>query len=196
MVADIQKMIVVPVDGSENVSKTLNYINLFFGPEHALKITLFYVLPRLPAILVEESRKSGETIKQLENLEKRNTEIAERLLAAGKKRLIDMGFTEKTIGAIFRNIEVGIARDIVDWSEKKRADAVILSTRGRSKLVTFFLGEIANKVLEYSRVCPIWMLKGSVNKKYVLIAIDNSKYALKAVDHAGFMRSGTGGEVT
>ena len=33
MVADIQKMIVVPVDGSENVSKTLNYINLFFGAE-------------------------------------------------------------------------------------------------------------------------------------------------------------------
>ena len=196
MVADIQKMIFVPVDGSENVRKTLNYINLFFGPEHALKITLFYVLPRLPAILVEESRKSGETIKQLENLEKRNTEIAERLLAAGKKRLIDMGFTEKTIGAIFRNIEVGLARDIVDWSEKKRADAVILSTRGRSKLVTFFLGEIANKVLEYSRVCPIWMLKGSVNKKNVLIAIDNSKNALKAVDHAGFMLSGTGAEVT
>jgi nucleotide-binding universal stress UspA family protein len=196
MVKEIHKMIVVPIDGSENVLKTLNYINLFFGPEHALKITLFYVLPQLPAILVEEGRKSGETFKQLKNLEKRNTEMAEGLLAAGKKRLIDMGFSEKTVEAVFRNIEVGIARDIVNWSEKKRADAVILSTRGRSKLVTFFLGEIANKVLEYSRVCPVWMVKGSVKNRHALIAIDNSKNALRAVDHAGFMLSGTDAKVT
>jgi len=193
---EIQKMIVVPIDGSENVFKTLDYIDLVFGPEHPLKITLFYVLPRVPAVLVEESRKIDETFKQLKNLEKKNTEMAEHLLATGKKRLIDMGFTEKTVAAVFRNIEVGIARDIVNWSEKQRADAVILSTRGRSKLVTFFLGEIANKVLEYSRVCPVWMVKGTVKKKHVLLAIDNSKNALRAVDHAGFMLSGTDAKVT
>jgi nucleotide-binding universal stress UspA family protein len=193
---EIQKMIVVPIDGSENVLKTLDYINLVFGPQHPLKITLFYVLPRVPAVLVEESRKIDETFKQLKNLEKKNTEMAERLLATGKKRLIDMGFTEKTVEAVFQNIELGIARDIVNWSEKQRADAVILSTRGRSKLVTFFLGEIANKVLEYSRVCPVWMVKGTVKKKHVLLAIDNSKNALRAVDHAGFMLSGTDAKVT
>jgi nucleotide-binding universal stress UspA family protein len=196
MAEEIQKMIVVPIDGSENVFKTLDYINLFWGPEHLLKITLFYVLPRLPAILVEESRQNGETLKQLKNLENRNAEMAERLLAAGKKRLVDMGFSEKTVEAVFRRIEVGIARDIVNWSEKKRADAVILSTRGRSKLVTFFLGEIANKVLEYSRVCPVWMVKGSVKKKHALLAIDNSKNALRAVDHAGFMLAGTDATIT
>ena len=91
---------------------------------------------------------------------------------------------------------MGVARDIVNWSEKKRADAVILSTRGRSKLVALFLGEIANKVLEYSRVCPVWMVKGTVKKKHVLLAIDNSKNALRAVDHAGFMLSGTDAKVT
>ncbi len=157
---------------------------------------MFYVLPRLPASLVEEGRKSSETFKQLKDLEKKNAEMAERLLAAGQKRLIDMGFTAKTVEAVFRNIEVGIARDIVNWSEKKRADAVILSTRGRSKLVTFFLGEIANKVLEYSRVCPVWMVKGTVKKRHALFAIDNSKNALRAVDHAGFMLSGTDVKVT
>jgi nucleotide-binding universal stress UspA family protein len=193
---ETQKMIVVPIDGSENVFKSLDYIDLVFGPEHPLKITLFYVLPRVPAVLVEESRKIDETFKQLKNLEKKNTEMAENLLATGKKRLIDMGFTEKTVAAVFRNIEVGIARDIVNWSEKQRADAMILSTRGRSKLVTFFLGEIANKVLEYSRVCPVWMVKGTVKKKHVLLAIDNSKNALRAVDHAGFMLSGTDAKVT
>jgi nucleotide-binding universal stress UspA family protein len=196
MAEDTEKMVVVPIDGSENVLKTLNYINLFFGPAHPLKITLFYVLPRLPASLVEEGRKSEATFKQIKNLEKKKTEMAERLLAAGQKRLIDMGFNAKTVEAVFRDIEVGVARDIVNWSEKKRADAVILSTRGRSKLVAYFLGDIANKVLEYSRICPVWMVKGSVNNRHALIAIDKSKNALRAVEHAGFMLSGTDARVT
>ncbi len=107
-----------------------------------------------------------------------------------------MGFAERTVEAVFKRIEVGIARDIVNWSEKQRADAVIISTRGRNKLVTFFVGEIANKVLEYSRVCPVWMVKGVVKKKHALLAIDNSKNAMRAVDHAGFMLSGTDAKVT
>ena len=196
MAEKIQKKIVVPVDGSENSLKALDYINLVFGPQHNLKTNLFYVLPKLPPIFLEESMKDGKTLKKLKDLKIRHTEIAEHLLAAGKKKLLDMGFSEKTIGTAFRNIEVEIARDIVNWSEKQRAHAVIISTHGRSKLMTFFLGEIANKVLEYSRVCPVWMLKGSVHKKNVLVAVDNSKNALRAVDHAGFMLSGTGAEVT
>jgi nucleotide-binding universal stress UspA family protein len=196
MADDVQKMIVVPVDGSESVLKNLDYINLVFGPKHNLKVTLFYVLPRLPSVLVEESKKSGETLKKLGDLESRNAEMAEHLLAAGKNRLIKIGFSEKTVEAVFKRIEVGIARDIVNWSEKKRADAVVISTRGRTKLVSFFVGETANKVLEYTRVCPVWMVKGAVRKKHALLAIDNSKNALRAVDHAGFMLSGTDVNVT
>ena len=192
----IQKMIVVPVDGSENALKSLDYINLLFGPEHNIKTTLFYVMPRLPPILVEEIKKSKETINRLQDIESRNAEMAQRLLKAGKDRLVDMGFTKETVEAVFRKVEVGIARDIVHWSEKKKADAVFITTRGRSRLETFFMGEIAAKVLEYCQICPVWMLKGSIRKKHVLVAIDNSKNALRAVDHAGFMLSGTDAKIT
>ncbi len=196
MAPDIQKMIVVPVDGSDRVLRNLDYINIAFGSDHNLKITLFYVVPRLPSILIEESKKSRENLKQLNRLEKRNADMAEKLLAAGKKRLTEMGFADKAVEAVFKRVEVGIARDIVNWSEKQHADAVVISTRGRSKLVTFFVGEIANKVLEYSRVCPVWMVKGVVKKKHALLAIDNSKNAMRAVNHAGFMLSGTDVKVT
>ena len=63
MVEDIQKMIVVPVDGSENALKSLDYINLLFGPQHPIKTTLFYVMPRLPPILVEEIKKKQGNYK-------------------------------------------------------------------------------------------------------------------------------------
>ena len=196
MTEDIQKMIIVPVDGSENALKSLDYLNLLFGPEHNIKTTLFYVMPRLPPILVEEIKKSKETLKKMQDIESRNTEMAERLLKAAKDRLVDMGFTKETVEAVFRKVEVGIARDIVHWSEKKKADAVFITTRGRSRLETFFMGEIAAKVLEYCRVCPVWMLKGSIRNKHVLVAVDNSKNALRAVEHAGFMLSGTDANIT
>ncbi|MGD8765098.1 MAG: universal stress protein [Desulfobacteraceae bacterium] len=196
MVKNIQKMIVVPVDGSEFALKPLEYINLVFGPQHDLKTTLFYVLPKLPPFLLEESSKDRKMMKKLQDVESRNTEMAQRFLKAARDKLVNIGFTAEAVEAVFRKIEVGIARDIVHWSEKKQADAVFISTRGRSRLEAFFMGEIAAKVLEYSRVCPVWMVKGSVKKKQVLLAIDNSKNALRAADHAGFMLSGTDVKVT
>ena len=142
MVADIQKMVVVPVDGSENVSKTLNYINLFFGPEHALIITLFYVQPRLPAILVEESRKSGETIKQLENLEKRNTEIAERLLAAGIK---NVQITSKVADG-----SRSAAADILEEAQRVDAGPIFLGLHGYSSVKEYTMGSVTRKVLNHA----------------------------------------------
>jgi nucleotide-binding universal stress UspA family protein len=71
-----------------------------------------------------------------------------------------------------------------------------MTTRGRSKLEAFFMGEVSSKLIEYCRVCPVWIVEGTVTSNRVLIAIDNSENALRAVDHAGFMLSGTDCQVT
>lgn len=72
MAAEKQKMIVVPVDGSKNSLRSLDYVNLMFGPKHNLKVTLFHVLPGLPPVLIEESRKDAKIGEQLHNLKKKN----------------------------------------------------------------------------------------------------------------------------
>ena len=192
MAKKINKTIVVPVDGSENALKSLDYINRIFGPKHSLSVSLVYLVSKLPQILVEESRKSQETVDQLWEIEKRNSQMAERILADAKDRLMEVGFTKKTIEAVFRKINVGVARDICSWAENnKKADAIIISSRGRSRVEAFFTGKIANKVLEYVKVCPVWMVKGRVKSKDVLLAVDNSENAMRAVDHVGFLLSGT-----
>ena len=58
------------------------------------------------------------------------------------------------------------------------------------------MGETACKVMELSLICPVWMVKGDVRSKPVLIAIDNSENAMRAVDRAGFMLSGTDCPIT
>jgi nucleotide-binding universal stress UspA family protein len=197
MAKKMEKTIVVPIDGSENALMSLDYINRIFGPRHDLRLSLVYLLPKLPSILVEESSKRRETVDQLQQIEKRSSQMAERILTDAKDRLMQVGFTPKAVEAVFRKIEVGVARDICSWAEtSKKADALIISSRGRSRLEAFFTGEIANKVLECIKVCPVWMVKGRVSSKNVLLAVDHSENAMRAVGHAGFMLAGTDVNVT
>ena len=197
MVKKIEKTIVVPIDGSENALKSLDYINRIFGPKHNLKISLVYLVPKLPQILVEESGKKQETVDQLQEIEKRNKQMAERILKDAKDRLTTIGFAKKAIEGVFRNIEVGVARDICSWAERnKKADAIFISSRGRSRLEAFFTGAVANKVLEYVKLSPVWMVKGTVKTKNVLLAVDNSENAVRAVEHAGFLLSDTDAKIT
>lgn len=197
MLKKIMKTIVVPIDGSKNALTSLDYINRIFGPKHNLSVSLVYILPKLPPILVEESKKSKKTIKLVQDIEKRNSQMAERILAEAKDRLINVGFTPKTVEAVFRNRTIGVARDICGWAEKnKKADAIFIASRGRSRLEAFFTGEIANKVLEYVKVCPVWMVKGTVKNKNVLLAVENSESAMRAVEHAACLLSGTAVNVT
>ena len=190
------KMVVVPIDGSENALRALDYISLIFGSKYKLKVILFYLLPSLPQILIEESTTSDEMARKFTELEKKNSEMAQLILSEGEKRLLDKGFKEQVVETVFQKREVGIARDICYWSENMRADAIIISTRGLSRLKAFFMGETANKVLEFNRSCPVWMVKGAVRRKNILLAVDNSQNAMRAVDYAGFMLPGTEAHVT
>jgi len=193
---ETSKTVLVPIDGSQNALRALDYLGLIFGSKYKLKVILFYLLPSLPPILIEESKKSDKIARKLTELEKKNSTMAQLILSEGKKRLLDKGFKEQAVETVFQKREVGIARDICNWSENMRADAIIISTRGLSRLKTFFMGETANKVLEFNRSCPVWMVKGAVRRKNVLLAIDNSQNAMRAVDYAGFILPGTEAHVT
>jgi len=190
------KTVVVPIDGSQNALRALDYLSLVIGSKYNLKVVLFYLLPSLPQILIEGSKKSDEMARKFTELEKKNSAMAQLILSEGKKRLLDKGFKKQAVETVFQKREVGIARDICNWSENMRADAIIISTRGLSRLKAFFMGETANKVLEFNRSCPVWMVKGAVRRKNMLLAIDNSQNAMRAVDYAGFILPGTEAHVT
>ena len=134
MAAEMQKMIVVPVDGSENSVKALAYTNLMFGPKHNLNVTVFHVLPSLPHFLIEESGKDAKIAEQLQNLKKKNIGLAQRLLTDAKNKLVKTGFADQAVETVYQERRVGIARDICDWAESHRAgaaDAECRAVRGR-----------------------------------------------------------------
>ncbi len=193
---ELTKMIVVALDGSENAQRSLDYLELIYGSKHNLEVTLKHVLPSLPPILADDRSMKRETAIKLKSLENKSIRVAEKILSNGKSVLIQKGFDEDRVHTVFRKKDKGIAQDICAWVESKRADAVLITTRGRSRLEAFFMGEVSGKLLEYCRVCPVWILEGAVTSNKILIAIDSSENALRAADHAGFMISGTDCEVT
>ena len=196
MTAAVKKNIVVPIDGSEKCLKCLDYVKLVFGLNHPLYVTFLYIHPTLPPLLVDEKDKNPAIAKKLKEVEAKNIKMAERILSEGKSYLLNLGFKENHIKTIHRKKEIGIARDICHWADYEHVDAIMISTRGRTRLQSFFMGEVSRRVLEYRPQTPTWMLEPVVRKRGVLIAVDSSENALRAVDHAGFMLAGTDCPVT
>lgn len=195
MAEDLTRMIVVPIDGSENSLISLEYLHTLYGARNKVGVKLFYVLPQLPPILQEEQTKSREVAQKIKAIQNKNLRRAEKILAKARDMLVSKGFAEDSIEAIYQDRRVGVARDTCDWADKKRADAVAITTRGLSKIEAFFMGEISSKLVEFCKIAPVWIVRGPVESNKVLIGIDNSQNSMRAVDHAGFMLSGTDAEV-
>ena len=193
---DLTKMIVIPFDGSNNALRSLDYLNLIYGPKYNLRVTLFHILPYLPSILSDDGTIDTHSWSQITATEKKNVRMAERILSEARTALIKMGFEEERIQTICRKKEKDIAQDTCRWSQNKKADAILMSRHGRTGLEDLFMGEISNKVVEHCQFCPVWIVDGAIDTVKVLLCIDHSENALRAVDHAGFMLSGTDCRVT
>ena len=194
--SELTKMIVLPMDGSENAHRSLEYIDLMYGKGHNLEVSLKHILPSLPPMFADDRSMSRETATKLKTLENKSIRMAEKILSQAKNFLLQKGFDEDRLQTVYRKRADSIPQDICNWVERKRADSVLISTRGRSKIEAFFMGEISSKLLEYCRVCPVWIVEGKVTSNRVVVAVDSSDNALRAVDHVGFMLAGTDNPVT
>ena len=194
--AELLKMIAIPVDGSENALRSLDYLDLMYGPEDNLEVNIFHILPSLPLALTQDPAMDGETAAKLNAVTAKNIRVAKNILVEAKEALIHKGFPEEHIRTFYLSRGESVPQEICIWAELKQADAVLLTTRGRSRLEAFFMGEVASRTLEYCRVCPVWIVEGEVKSRDVLVCLDASHYALGAVDHVAFMLSGTDCHVT
>ncbi len=193
---DLTKSIVVPVDGSKNSFRSLEYINLIYGPNHNLEVTLIHILPSLPPILTDNKSIDKKTRTRLKAVGKKNKNMAEQILSEAKHIFIEKGFNEERIKTCYQKKGMTVAQDICNWASIKQVDTILLTKRGRTEIKSFFMGEVSTRLVEYRRNNPVWILEGCVDSKNVLVCVDNSENALRAVDHVGFMLSGTDCHIT
>lgn len=190
----LSKLLIVAVDGSEDALRSLDYLNLIYGAKQSVEVQLLYILPSLPPILVADQNRQSKL--RLLDIESKNVQMAERIVAEAKDILLKKGFQEGQVKGAYHKKQIGIARDICNFAGDKAADVLIITRRGRSRLEAFLLGEISSKILDYCLACPVWVVEGAVQSKQVLVAMDSSENSLRAVEHAGFMLADTDCQVT
>jgi len=188
------KLIIVAIDGSEDALRSLDYLGLIYGVQENVEVQLLYILPSLPPILVVDQDRQSKM--RLLDIEKKNLQMAERIVKEAKDILLNKGFQEEHIKGIYHKKQIGIARDICSFAGDKGAHALLITRRGRSRLDAFLSGEISSKIMDYCLTCPVWVVEGGVQSKQVLIAMDSSENGIRAAEHAGFMLTGTDCQVT
>jgi nucleotide-binding universal stress UspA family protein len=193
---DLTKSIVIPLDGSKNCLRSLEYINLIYGPSHNLEVTLIHILPSLPPILTDNKSMDKKIRARLKSVEKKNEEMAEKILSEARNILLSKGFNEEKIKTRCQKRGMTVAQDICNWASIKHVDTILLTKRGRTEIKSFFMGEVSARLVEYRRNNPVWILEGGIDSKNVLLCVDSSENALRAVDHVGFMLSGTDCHIT
>ena len=102
MTADLERMIVVIVDGSENSLKSLDYLQTIYGVDNDVEVKLFYVLPQLPPILEDEQTKNRDVALKIKKIKNKNAHRAEKILAQAKEFLTSKGFAEDRIEAVYQ----------------------------------------------------------------------------------------------
>lgn len=192
---NLTKSIVIPLDGSKNSLRSLEYLNLIYGPGHNLEVALIHILPSLPPILTDE-KSDKQTRARLKSVEKKNKEIAEQILSEAKNILLSKGFNEEKIKTCCQKRGITVTQDICNWASMKQVDTILLTKRGSTEIKSLFMGKVSTRLVEYRRNDPVWILEGLVDSKNVLVCVDNSENALRAVDHVGFMLSGTDCRIT
>jgi nucleotide-binding universal stress UspA family protein len=193
---DLPKKIMVPIDGSENSLRALDYLELMYSRDRNVEVLLFYALPALPPILTEDYAMSKVYWDGLRAVEESNVEMAEKILTDARSAVIKKGFAKDKITTISKRKDISIALGIAQTADNNKVDAILLSRHGRTGLKDFFMGEISSKLLEYCEDYPVWIMGGPVNSRKVLVGVDSSENALRAVAHAGAMLSGTECHVT
>ena len=108
-----KKNITIPVDGTDNSMKSIDYISMMFDPDHNLEINVLYVMSSLPSLMADEKNTDKDVLSSISRAEARHLARAKRVLEKARRLL---GFEAATkledaldeiIPWIKRQIEIG-----------------------------------------------------------------------------------------
>ena len=190
------KSITIPLDGSKNALKAIDYLELMLGPKHDVKVQLCYIMPSLPLIFDDSKHITKEERARKRAIEKKNVEVAEKIMAEAKAVMLERGFPEDQLETVCQQKKQSVTKDVCFYADRRRADTILLTRHGRTEVRDFFMGEISKNFVDYCQEVPVWIVGGAIQSKKVLIAVDASENAMRAVDHASYMLSGTDCQIT
>jgi len=186
----VDKKILLAVDGSIHSTNAVKYAARISAIVSDLTYTLFHVQPTLSQYLLDEADTDLKARAELKKIIQKNTDLAQEVLEKHKAKMVRMGISEERIETATQKKIMGICKDILDCAQKGLFDAIVVGRRGLSRIQETLMGSITTKLVEHSRVVPLWVVDGDVTSMKLLLAVDGSEASLRAVDHLCFMVGG------
>jgi nucleotide-binding universal stress UspA family protein len=178
------------IDGSIHSTHAVTYAVRISSVIQGLTYKLFCVQPTVSQFLLEEAETNLGVKAELKKVVRKNAECAQDVLEKHKTRMVGMGIPEERIDTATQPKVMGICKDILDSAEDGLYDAILVGRRGLSRIQKTFMGSITAKLVEHSRVVPVWVVDGDVTSTNIMLAVDGSEVSLRAVDHLSFMVGG------
>ena len=186
----MDKKILLVVDASIHSTHAVSYAIRISSVLQDLTYTLFYVQPTISQFLLDEAKTDLKVRAELKRVIRKNAEFARALLEKHKTRMVGMGIPETRIETASQQKMIGVSKDILDCAEQGLYDAIVVGRRGLSRIQKAFMGSTTAKLVEHSRVIPVWVVDGDVTSMRIMLAVDASEASLRAVDHVCFMVDG------
>ena len=161
---NLKKSITIPLDGSDNALKSIDYTSTLFDQDHNLEINTIHVISSLPFLITDETSIDKDVLASISRAEARHLIRAKRLLDKTKKKLIAKGYHEEKVKTIDMKQEPGIAHEICRWAPVKKTDALVVSRRGKTDLENFLFRRVSSNVIEYCKNSPVWINGGGLSR--------------------------------
>ena len=186
----MNKKIVIAVDSSQPSKRALDYAVQMSTSIPDLHYVLLHIQPMVSLYLKEETRTSVLARKKMEKILNENERLAHALLDGYRSDMMRRGIAAHCIEGVTQARKLGYAKDIIEFAQQGRFDALVVGRRGLSGIAKLYSGSVTANILEQSQVIPVWLVDGGAGAGEVLVAVDGSEASLRVVDHISFMMSG------
>jgi nucleotide-binding universal stress UspA family protein len=145
--------ILLAFDGSENAASAVNFVGSLLG-EFDYEVSLFNVI-----------RSNGEGQPEYQHIfsSKEYTRAASKEMASALKaaqtELIDAGFKANKVSTQIVTKTTSRAGAIADRAKQEDFGTIVMGGKGHSRVRDFFIGRVANKVIQIARDRTVWVIR-------------------------------------
>ena len=183
----VEKKILLAVDDSIHSRHAVQYTVRMSSVVKDVTWTLFHVQPTISQFLLDEAKTDLKARAELKKIIQKNAEKAQGILDKYKAQMVRTGIADKRINVATQPKVLGLVKDILDHAERGLYDAIVVGRRGLSRIQKAFMGSVTAKLVEHSRVIPVWVVDANVTSTTIMVAVDGSESSLRAADHLSFM---------
>ncbi|MCF8061296.1 MAG: universal stress protein [Deltaproteobacteria bacterium] len=182
----MERHLLLTVSEQKSSLQGARYLAGFFQNKEAVKLTLFYTMPRPPAVWTGE--KTQEKVLEQKDAARKGQAKAKKALHEARQEVVKLGFLEEKIDVRLQMRQLGKVKDILEEGARGLYDAIVLGKRGLNWFEEAFEGSVSKELLESNLGCPIWICRRpDPERKGVLLCMDGSEGSYRMAEHTGLI---------